>query len=242
MESGTRSSLIQCLFPALVLYYRRGLLMALGTSLARGALLVVVVLMALAASNAQLRLRDGGDPEATDFTVRHSELVSETAFAFAVMDRVQDYSYDSPFLHIITGPIPRVLWSDKPEIKALIVYTRYIWGTDITVRGGNTLPSIVGQYYLGWGWFGIFEIGLWLGLLVRLGDNASHRLAPTATGHVGYAALLIWVFVGFRTLGFFFFMPAAMTVVMGWLLARPPRSAPATAPLLAHADAARHSP
>jgi hypothetical protein len=93
-----------------------------------------------------------------------------------------------------------------------------MWGIDIDKRGGNTLPSIVGQYFLGWGWFGVLEIGFWLGLIFRVGDNAFARMPRGSPGRLAWAVFATWVFVAFRTIGFFFFMPVALSVVGAHLL------------------------
>ena len=105
----------------------------------------------------------------------------------------------------------------------MIVHSRYIRGYDITKRGGNSLPSIVGQYLLSWGWFGIFEIGLWLGLIVGAGDKVFAGLAPRAVGRLSYAIFTTYLFVSFRTIGFFFFTPVAITILMGHVLAGRPQ-------------------
>jgi oligosaccharide repeat unit polymerase len=225
IESGTRSTLLLCLIPPLIVYYRNQIGIR-ARSLKRTVIVSLVLLSALAISNLQRTYRTQGEVSDIDFEIKDNDFFVATAYAMAIAEREPRLTHDSPFWHIMTGPIPRVLWRGKPEIDAVAVYSRYVWGFDIRRRGGNTLPSIVGQYLLSWGWFGVIEIGFWLGLIVAMGDSALRRMRPLSLGRLGYAVLLTYLFVAFRTIGFFFFMPVLFMVLSAYYLnERPPRAA-----------------
>lgn len=220
-ESGTRSTLIEAVVPAAIVFYR-------GSTLGRrfrprvALVILALALSALAISNVLLVQRTTGEVEGgVDLEVQHNDFASHTAFGMAVIDHAHEpFTYDSPFLHTVTGPIPRVLWRGKPESKAMIVFSYYMWGVDISKTGRNNLPGIVGQYYMGWGWFGVVEIGLWLGFLFRLSDHVLRRMPYNSPGQVGVAMFFAYIFVAFRMIGFWYFMPTVLALLVGRTLQR----------------------
>lgn len=68
--------------------------------------------------------------------------------------------------------IPRQLWPDKPIMESWAFYN------DSYVQGAafNVTPSVIGQYHLNWGIFGVIFIGGWLGFLTCLADRVLLRL------------------------------------------------------------------
>ena len=218
VESGTRSSLILCVIPAVLVFYRRQIGAPKRGRASAGFIVAAFVLAALVAANLQRTYRSTGTvDESVDFGVKDNDFFTATAYSVAI-NRREKLTYESPFIHIVTGPIPRVLWRGKPELESMPVYSRYIWGYDIKERGRNTLPSIVGQYLLSWGWIGVLEIGLWLGLLISAGDQAFAGMRENATGRLAYAAVATYFFVVFRTIGFFFVMPVVCVVILSRIL------------------------
>jgi oligosaccharide repeat unit polymerase len=100
----------------------------------------------------------------------------------------------APFF--ITHFIPRAIWPGKPDPVSWETYNA-AW-----TQGGtfNVTPSITGQYYLNWGYFGVAYIGLFMGWLARFCeqwfrrlDVARQLLSATVAG-----LLLAFVFFSFR--------------------------------------------
>jgi hypothetical protein len=100
----------------------------------------------------------------------------------------------TPFF--VTQYIPREFWPGKPY--------PVFWQTfnEEWTQGGNfnVTPSITGQYYMNWGYFGVAYIGLFIGWLARLCEAWFSRLqmnrqllSATVAG-----LLLAFVFFSFR--------------------------------------------
>jgi oligosaccharide repeat unit polymerase len=95
-----------------------------------------------------------------------TDFYTEAANAVVVRrDLTQDIN-ESPLLYFVINPIPRVIWSGKPVSMTQWHYTMYRWGIDIFKKGGNALPSVVGQYYMNFGIPGVIWGGLVFGVLV----------------------------------------------------------------------------
>jgi hypothetical protein len=202
-NSGTRSNLILALGPPLALYMRpalaRGIPVRRVLSLGAVAVLLFVFAGLLREIRQPLRSRPIGDVEL--YKREDGDFTALTAHAYEIYrlqrGRVEE---ESVFWCIVTNPFPRSWWPEKPELKIVQKFSWYVWGTDISKYGGNTLPSIVGEYLLLWGWWGIVEIGVWLGLLFSLGDRAIAGLFRSwAT--IAWAGIVCWIFAGFRLLG-----------------------------------------
>jgi hypothetical protein len=96
------------------------------------------------------------------------------------------YFLDPVEPHFLFYWIPRSVWPSKPVIPSWQyyndVYTRQdpVW---------NVTPSVIGQYHMSWGPFGVVAIGLWLGLVMYAADRLlstmhieSHRCAAVLVG------------------------------------------------------------
>lgn len=217
LESGTRSTTLQIILPPTVLFYRSTMA---GDASRRATRLVLIAgagIIALAISNFQLEYRKTAEvTEVPSLRIEHNDFFSMASFAMASQEACDCYTHDSSLYLIATGPIPRVLWSGKPESEAIAAFSLRYWGRDIEKKGGNTLPSVVGQYYMAWGWFGILEVGLTLGFLIGWGDRLIQTLRSQSPLIYPYAVFLSYMFVGFRFLGFNFFPP----VIMAWFMIR----------------------
>jgi hypothetical protein len=100
----------------------------------------------------------------------------------------------TPFF--FTQFVPREFWPGKPDPVA--------WQTfnDAWTQGGsfNVTPSITGQYYMNWGYFGVVYIGLFIGWLAHFCESWFSRLqmgrqllSATVAG-----LLLAFVYFSFR--------------------------------------------
>ncbi|TMA31008.1 MAG: hypothetical protein E6J79_20710 [Deltaproteobacteria bacterium] len=156
---------------------------------------------------------------------QHSDFFTETAIAASIVPEERDYTGESPEWIILTNIVPRSWWEGKPVPQTIWVYSFYRWGRDVFVTGGNALPSVVGQYYMGWGWAGV----VWAGVLFGACFGWLERIAARAHGEP-YLLLvpftwMVFLFVAFRYLapGFHY---SAVLLSSVWLAARrTPRSA-----------------
>ncbi|TMA51719.1 MAG: oligosaccharide repeat unit polymerase [Deltaproteobacteria bacterium] len=156
---------------------------------------------------------------------QHSDFFTETAIAASIVPEERDYTGESPEWIILTNIVPRSWWEGKPVPQTIWVYSFYRWGRDVFVTGGNALPSVVGQYYMGWGWAGV----VWAGVLFGACFGWLERIAARAHGEP-YLLLvpftwMVFLFVAFRYLapGFHY---SAVLLSFVWLVARrTPRSA-----------------
>lgn len=206
IESGTRTQLILCFGPPLLLYFRARFFNGPSSTI-RALFLVFIVALILAFIGSFLRTyRNKGDFKdalnSSEVAFEDNDGLLHTAFAYQEMKLVPP-THDSAVLHILTGPFPRVLWPGKPEIQAMNVHSLYVWGRDVTRTGGNTLPYIPGQYLLAWGWLGLFEVGIFMGLFLSLSDNILAR-SRSPYIHIFCAVFSCYIFIAFRLLGFFF--------------------------------------
>lgn len=98
----------------------------------------------------------------------------------------------------VTHYIPRAIWPEKPYSQS--------WGfyNEMVTQGAalNVTPSIIGQYYLNWGYLGVIYIGVFMGWLARLCEAWLSRLdfgvqlmSATVAG-----LLLGFIFLSFRVL------------------------------------------
>jgi hypothetical protein len=216
-SGGTRSSLVLCVCPAATLYVRSRLVLGLGT---RRIVLLTLAACTLFWVSSLLRLvRESGfdaqaDVSASSVYSEDADALAHAALSFEVFDLVGERANkESALWNILCSPIPRWIWPSKPESKVIIDYSYFYWDLDVSTRGGTVTPSVVGQFLLSWGWFGIFEIGLAWGLMVSLGD-AAIRDVWGSWAPIAWALVAWWMFMAFRFVGPTFFPPAYMLLLV----------------------------
>jgi oligosaccharide repeat unit polymerase len=98
--------------------------------------------------------------------------------------------------YFITHFVPQQFWPEKPYPVSWTTFNA-AWTQGY---GFNVTPSIIGQYYLNWGFFGIVYIGFFIGWLARFTELWFARLtirwqwmSATVAGF-----LLAFVFLSFR--------------------------------------------
>jgi len=219
IERGTRSILVQVAAPPLGIYYARVAGYLSKVRIRRSLILLGAFLVMILAANAQRQYRRDVVIEDVQVKVTDSDFFTQCAYAVAVYEREGPF-HDSAFLHIIAGPIPRVLWKDKPRMDGMWVYTHYLWGKDTSVVGGNTNPSVVGEYYGNWGFWGVVEVGIFLGLLIRLLDSIFAVSGSKDLSRFAVLGVMGYVFMSFRFLSYAFFSPVIMTCLVAIVLSR----------------------
>jgi hypothetical protein len=116
-------------------------------------------------------------------------------FAIYLVPRHHPYFMEPMTPYFFTHWIPRSLWPNKPISKAFEYYNA-TWTRGAKLKVFNVTPSIMGEYHLSWGVFGVPMIGFWIGFLLYLSDEYMLRtnvttpcLAAVSIGMV-YAFLL----------------------------------------------------
>ena len=100
----------------------------------------------------------------------------------------------APFF--VTHFIPRRIWPDKPYPQSWLDYNS-AWTQG---HAFNVTPSITGQYYLNWGFFGVLYIGFFIGWLARFCEVWFARLdiQRQLMSATVAALLLSFLFLSFR--------------------------------------------
>jgi len=209
-DQGTRSILLLSVIPVFVLYVLRRTQTGLGFSRSRLLMLGVTgaaSLLALTQIQMYFRLERTRD-SLTESSVsdllspkQQSDFFSEAATAVVVHDALpQGELHESPLLFFVLNPIPRALWPNKPMPETMWHYSSYRWGVDIWDKGGNALPSVVGQYYMDWGVIGV----LWAGLMYGMFAAWMERIATGKRQYYEFVGLglsgLAFMLISFRFL------------------------------------------
>ena len=125
---------------------------------------------------------------------RMSEL-GAVMHAFQVVPNRLDYIHGSGFLPALYGPIPRLLWADKPTTQETVQRYAIAFGRQTEVGARTTainLPLLVEGYW-NFGWPGVVfvcaALGLWLGLSQKI--FAGEHWAMRATGIANLTNLAI---------------------------------------------------
>lgn len=146
----------------------------------------------------------------TDTSARFSELVlagSEGSDHFGALLIAVDFSnrrgqyFMEPMLpFFLTHLIPASVWPGKPYPETWIEYN----GVVTQGHGFNVTPSVIGQYFMNWGFVGVIYIGLFFGAMGRFCDDWFARLDMSKQFA---SATLAGVFLTFIFLSFRYFSP-----------------------------------
>lgn len=72
-----------------------------------------------------------------------------------IVPRRRDFVYSQQIVFTLVRPVPRVLWPGKP------VNPGFDLPNEVGMKGVSLSSSIVGEWYLSWGWYAVI-IGAWL--------------------------------------------------------------------------------
>jgi oligosaccharide repeat unit polymerase len=133
------------------------------------------------------------------------EQFSAALSAIEFADQRGEYFLEPMTPHFLIHFIPRALWPNKPYVMSWMAYNDEVTGGAETY---NVTPSVIGQYYLNWGFVGVALIGLFLGALGRLLDATLAALHPEGQflGVVVCGMWIVFLFLSFR-----FFHPLYVT-------------------------------
>lgn len=220
-DRGTRSLFIVSLLPAIYL----GMLLNYNKIFDRkkiifSGILLSILLIAMTQFQMYYRLDrtrgNMGDISIDNFISlkEQNDFFTETAIAIDVRERIGFDLHEIPLVFFAANVVPRSLWPNKPMPQTLWYYSLDRRNADIWKQGGNALPSVVGQYYMNWGWLGVVWGGMLFGLLSFCFNmilwKYFYRIESVLVGTMGAAFL----FASFRFFGPGFHYPVLALVVM----------------------------
>jgi len=115
------------------------------------------------------------NPELLYSVVSRSKGIEVVATVIKKMEETQLYDYGyKGLIESITILVPHFLWEGKPE-TGTVRFTTYFFGSDLAfVRGfdqdswGGVSPTIIGDAFWNFGWFGVCLIPLVLGCIYKI--------------------------------------------------------------------------
>lgn len=198
IASGTRYRLLYIFIPLLVIAFAR---LATRKQYRRLTMIAAGGMLMLMLFQAQIAVRRVGwnhffEMKSDTFLALKPTLQFDSLlFAIYLVPRHHPYFMEPMTPYFFTHWIPRSLWPNKPISKAFEYYNA-TWTRGAKLKIFNVTPSIMGEYHLSWGVFGVPMIGFWIGFLLYLSDECTLRtnvatpcLAAVSIGMV-YAFLL----------------------------------------------------
>jgi len=201
-DSGTRTWVALMLGPVALVEVRRAID---NRRLAKWAAIgPVLVAGTLWLTEAQRAFRAVGlDSSIADVRVSTSDndFFTETAIAVGVVPDQFDYVRESVAMLFLTNPIPRSMWPEKPYPRVIQTYGIGRRGFDEFVAAGtSSMPSIVGQFYMSWGWFGAVEAGALIGAIFGAAGSILSRARSGGWAELAAAVVACWAFTSFRVM------------------------------------------
>lgn len=118
-----------------------------------------------------------------------------------------DYVYHGVIWQTLVRPIPRVLWPGKPTDAGFRLY-------DIIDIGASLSTTIIGEFWISWGYFAVVLGGWFYGRLASL-SSPLFEIQPETLGPMFYGYMTMTLFVGYRSLVEVILFSYAL---MGWWL------------------------
>lgn len=126
--------------------------------------------------------------------------------AINLVPRSHDYFMEPALPFFVTHWVPSAIWPGKPYMESWVWYNAK-WAQGYSL---NVTPSVMGQYHLNWGIFGVIVIGLAFGVMLRQSDRLLAGL-----DEVDDLAWMVTLgmFYAFLVAGLRFFAPLYLTYV-----------------------------
>ncbi len=135
--------------------------------------------------------------------VQGTDQFQSLSYALELVPGRHEYFHTPATLFFVTHWIPRRFWPAKPSQPEL-EYLSTQWTGGANLQDMNVTPSIIGQYHMNWGVFGVAWIGFFMGWMFRCVDAILISL-PFA-GH-NHSWVLMGMFVAFLIASFRHFSP-----------------------------------
>jgi oligosaccharide repeat unit polymerase len=228
-DQGTRSIIMMAVVPFLLPYVLK--LSTRGKSLSKPFVFLFVGLLTsvilLSVTQFQLFYRKDVTrdylQEATIIEIvsprQQVDFFTETAIAVIVREiRGENYG-ESPLIFFVSNLVPRVLWEGKPKSEIMWYYSLHRWGIDIWEKGGNALPSIVGQYFIAWGYAGVVWIGALLGFVTRVLSGQTGKNNISCEYLAIFVSAFTYILMSFRFLSPGFHYSTIVLLIVYYLYA-----------------------
>jgi len=137
-----------------------------------------------------------------------------TALLFAehLVPETHDYFMEPAEPYFIIHWIPRQFWPDKPIMQSWLYYNdAYVQG-----QAFNVTPSVIGQFHINWGIYGVIFIGIWLGFLASVADRL---LLAINVEKQRAMAVVIGMFYAFIISSFRFYHPLYFAYLLFGIIA-----------------------
>ena len=130
------------------------------------------------------------------------DFFSETLLSFTFVPQIHGFFHENSVVMFLTNPIPRFLWPGKPLSEVAWDYAFWRSNIDIYAGGGNILSGVVGQEYMSWGWLGVIEAALVIGLVAAWLERIAARAVQAGEPAVLAAPVMAgaWLVLCFRML------------------------------------------
>ena len=149
---------------------------------------------------------------AEDFLTNSNGQFLALLFALHLVPAEHDFFHELAEPYFLIHWVPRAIWPNKPVMAAWAFYD------DAYTRGAqfNVTPSVIGQFYMNWGFLGVACIGIWLGVLARFADLIISLLDVTSQCSLMVVAGMLHAFVisSFRYYHPLYFTYFAFSVVL----------------------------
>lgn len=221
--SGTRSQVAFMALPAIALIYLKYQAQAAAffrslswrAYLGAGALAIVVVF--LIQFQAMFRNTSYLEADLADVKLTQLEgnsMFSEGMIGYGVIPQEKDFFYNrfpgemlirplpQTLFNFLIGPIPRVLWTNKPVDPVWEWYNAAYLGTSDGREGTTIATGLVGSWYFPYGFPGVIQGGLLVGWLLALCERILQNAQGRALVILLALALADWLFRIFRAMNF----------------------------------------
>ena len=219
--SGTRHIWLYISLPAGILILRRFKGRLTLMRMARWGVVIAVFVLVMQLQFAFRTYGWGSSESSYSNVFKDYEVTGQfTALLFAeyLVPGTHEYFKEPAETYFLIHWMPREFWPGKPIMKSWSYYN------DAYVRGGafNVTPSVIGQFHINWGIYGVIWIGIWLGLLTSVADRL---LLAVKVEEQRAMTVVIGMFYGFIISSFRFYSPIyfaylLFAIVAMWFITR----------------------
>jgi oligosaccharide repeat unit polymerase len=99
---------------------------------------------------------------------------------------INGYDYGEQYFAYLSRPIPRSIWPEKPTLLGIKIREEF-WGD---TQGGIT-PTVFGEFYTSFGYFGLIAGSAFIGYLIRFLEQLYQRSLVKSDSSVLYGILTV---------------------------------------------------
>ena len=198
LDGGTRSWVALAVIPTVLTWFARTLKnrrLTIGRIVFLVGLICAVQLAFEVARASRHRGWSRENVRKVDLRNRHfdNDFFTDLAVSVELVPSEHPYFYADDLFAFVTHPIPRFLWEDKPISGVLMFYNGRVHKGYLGQRGGNKLPSHIGQFYMSIGTSGVILLGILAGLISAV---ASGMIRSDHLGICHFGSMItVWWFL-----------------------------------------------